>query len=336
LPAGAATPGWTSVVPIRMAGSTITDLLSYNATSGTVVYSKGSYSAGPPETFGRTVVYSTTARAGWTSISPLKSDADRRTNFLWYDIATGLAQFSMTPSNGPIWAQELLANVDGLSGHGLTYGRGPFAVHGDARAHVYTPASDPDRQLANAERVGWTTIVPLDLNGDGLTDLLSYSATTGLATYSIGKSSPSSSTDVDYPQQVVKSVNAGVGWTSIVPLKTASNQGYSDLLFYNAASGLTVYTVGTYSPATGVYDQVTVNAGTARPGWTSIVPMNIDDDLDHYTDLLSYNAATGEAVYSLGPGQGVVARTAIETGWTAIVPMMLRPADRRDDLLFYK
>ncbi|MGE3289893.1 MAG: hypothetical protein AB7O95_00715 [Geminicoccaceae bacterium] len=33
---------------------------------------------------------------------------------------------------------------------------------------------------------GWTAIVPLNLNGDGLTDMLSYNARTGRAIYSIG------------------------------------------------------------------------------------------------------------------------------------------------------
>ena len=32
---------------------------------------------------------------------------------------------------------------------------------------------------------GWTSIVPMDMNGDGLTDLLSYDASTGKAVYSI-------------------------------------------------------------------------------------------------------------------------------------------------------
>jgi hypothetical protein len=34
---------------------------------------------------------------------------------------------------------------------------------------------------------GWTAVVPMNLNGDGLTDLLSYNATTGRAVYSVSE-----------------------------------------------------------------------------------------------------------------------------------------------------
>src|ERR1700692_4907600 len=57
---------------------------------------------------------------------------------------------------------------------------------------------------------GWTSIVPMNINGDGLTDLLFYNSTTGQAVYSIA-------TGVPGEQRVVKDFYAAKGWTSVVP-----------------------------------------------------------------------------------------------------------------------
>jgi hypothetical protein len=61
-------------------------------------------------------------------------------------------------------------------------------------------------------------------------------------------------------------------------------------LTYNIATGLAVYSLGNGG-------QVAVNTVSASPGWTSIVPMNLNND--GFTDLLSYNGTTGRAVYSV-------------------------------------
>ncbi|HEY0513718.1 MAG TPA: hypothetical protein VGH73_17550 [Thermoanaerobaculia bacterium] len=48
-------------------------------------------------------------------------------------------------------------------------------------------AAQPGDQIIVKDLVaakGWTAIVPLKLNGDSLTDMLSYNATTGRAIYS--------------------------------------------------------------------------------------------------------------------------------------------------------
>ena len=37
---------------------------------------------------------------------------------------------------------------------------------------------------------GWTAVVPMDLNGDNLTDLLSYNASSGRAVYSVASTVP--------------------------------------------------------------------------------------------------------------------------------------------------
>jgi hypothetical protein len=77
-------------------------------------------------------------------------------------------------------------------------------------AFTTAPGEQEIVKQVNAAR-GWTSIVPMDLNDDGLTDYLSYNATTGLAIYSVGTSAPGE-------QKIVKQVNAATGWTSVVPM----------------------------------------------------------------------------------------------------------------------
>ena len=103
-------------------------------------------------------------------------------------------------------------------------------------AHTTQPGEQEIVKQVNAAP-GWTSIVPMNMNNDGLTDLLSYNATTGLAVYSIGTSTPGE-------QKIVKQVNAAPRWTSIVPMNM-NNDGLTDLLSYNATTGLAVYSIGT-------------------------------------------------------------------------------------------
>jgi hypothetical protein len=69
----------------------------------------------------------------------------------------------------------------------------------------------------------------MELNGDGLTDLLSYNATTGRAIYSVG-------TDAPGEQEIVKDVAAAKGWTLVVPIEL-NGDGLTDLLSYNRTTG---------------------------------------------------------------------------------------------------
>src|SRR5664279_2325412 len=73
----------------------------------------------------------------------------------------------------------------------------------------------------------------------------------------------------------------------------------------------------------GHISQTIVNTVNAAPGFTSIVPFDLNGD--GLTDLLSYNAATGLGFYSIATGLGVqkVEGQAAQgaTGWTSIVPV---------------
>ena len=94
-------------------------------------------------------------------------------------------------------------------------------------------------------------------------------------------------------QIIVRDLIASKGWTSLVPMLLNGDDGFSDLLSYNAKTGRAVYSVGANPPGS----QTIVKDLIASKGWTAVVPMRLNDD--SLTDLLSYNATTGRAVYSI-------------------------------------
>ena len=257
-------------------GDGLTDLLSYNAATGLAVYSIATGVLGEQK-----VVKQVTAAKGWTSIVPMDINGDGLTDLLSYNARTGLAIYSIATVGIP--------SVAGI------------------------PGDQKIVKQVNAA-TGWTSIVPMDIDGNGLTDLVSYNATTGLAAYSVA-------TGVPGEQRVVKQVNAAKGWTSIVPMLLDANAS-TDLLSYNATTGLAVYSTAGGAPG----EQEVVRQVTAAKGWTSIVPIHLKPS-EILTDLLSYNAATGLAVYSTASGppgdQNVVKQVNAATGWTSVVPMEL-------------
>lgn len=216
----------------------------------------------------------------------------------------------------------------------------PLAASDGFTVLTTAPTAPGNQNLSNSYTAspGWTLVVPLNLNNDGRTDLLSYNAQTGAAVYSIATTGPSCAAGVYCTQQVVASITAARGWTSIVPLNI-NNDFASDLLSYNAKTGEAVYSVAVQTGCpSGVYcGQQVVRSTTAATGWTSIVPMTLNSD--SLTDLLSYNSATGFAMYSVADSinpqqQNVVSSVSATPGWTSIVPIVLN-ADGRTDLLSY-
>ena len=127
----------------------------------------------------------------------------------------------------------------------------------------------------------------MSMNADVLTDLVSYNAVTGLAVYS-------EATGIPGEQSIVKQVNAAKGWTSIVPIHLKPSTILTDLLSYNAATGLAVYSIASGAPG----DQNIVSQVDAAKEWTAVVPMELNGD--GVTDFVSYNRTTGKAIYSIG------------------------------------
>lgn len=99
-------------------------------------------------------------------------------------------------------------------------------------------AAQPGDQIIVKDLVaakGWTAVIPMTLNGDGLTDLLSYNAGTGRAVYSVAGRKPGK-------QTVVKSTAAAKGWTALVPMGLNGDR-LTDLLSYNRQTGRATYSV---------------------------------------------------------------------------------------------
>ena len=249
--------------------------------------------------------------------------------------STSWSYMSVTPAN----VTPLVRAVDDSGNLEIAHGPDSPIQASQGLAIYSTGGSPPGSQqvvaTANAAP-GWTSIVPMNLSNSGLTDLLSYNGTTGLAVYSIQKGT---CPGANCMQQVVSTVNAAPGWTSIVPVKL-NISGLTGLLSYNAATGLEVYSMQ-QGPCPGpACAQQAVATAHAAPGWTSIVPMNLSNS--GLTDLLSYNAATGLAVYSIQKGtcpgpncmQQVVSTVNAAPGWTSIVPMKLSSSGLTD-LLSY-
>jgi hypothetical protein len=183
---------------------------------------------------------------------------------------------------------------------------------------------------------GFTSVVPLSANSDGLTDLLLYNIRNGNALYVVF--------DVDLNQRMVQ-VRRAPGWTAIVPLVLDQNVHTTDLVSYNEATGKAVYTTGnsrawdSEPPQNEV--QKLAREVDSLPGWTSIVPMNLDDDAGQLSDMLSYNRFTGRGVYSIGTGPDAEIQRVMSDvtdpaarGWTHILPLNVNN-DRLTDLVWY-
>lgn len=287
-----ASKGWTSVVPMNLNGDRLTDLLSYNATTGRAVYSVG---ANPPGS--QVIVRDLIASKGWTSVVPVHLNGDFLTDLISYNAKTGRAVYSVgaNPPGSQVIVRDLFAAKGWTSIVPVQRMNGDFLTdllwynRNTGRAVYATSANQPGFQVIARDRIapkGWTSIIPMDLNGYDLTDLLSYNAKTGRAVYSLGASPPGT-------QVKVRDLIASKGWTSLVPMILNGDDGFSDLLSYNAKTGRAVYSIGGNEPGS----QVIVRDLIASKGWTAVVPMRLNDD--SLTDLLSYNKNTGRAVYSI-------------------------------------
>ena len=290
-----AATGWTSIVPMNVDGKAPTDYLSYNATTGRAIVSVGIGEAGE-----QTIVKDYVAAKGWTSLVPMDVDGKDPDDLLSYNATTGRAIVSVgigdageqtivkdyVAATG--WTSLVPMNVDGEGpGDLLSYS----ARTGRAIVSVGIGVAGEQRIVKDyIAATGWTAIVPMNVDHDspGLTDYLSYNATTGQAIVSVGIGTSGD-------QKIVKEYTAAKGWTSIVPMNVDCDpEGLTDYLSYNATTGRAVVSIGL--AASG--DQKVVKDYTAAKGWTSVVPLNVNDK-DSATDLLSYNGMNGRAIVSV-------------------------------------
>jgi hypothetical protein len=279
------------------------------------------------------------AAGGWTSIVPMNVDGNALTDYLSYNAMTGRAIVSV--GVGETGEQKIVKDYVAATGWTALVpmdvdGQGPDDLlsynASNGRAIVSVATSEAGEQKIVKDYVaatGWTAIVPMNVDGHGPDDLLSYNASNGRAIVSVAAGTGGE-------QKIVKDYVAATGWTSIVPMNVDHDSaGLTDYLSYNARTGQAIVSVG----AGAAGDQKIVKTYTAAAGWTSLVPLNVDCDRDGLTDYLSYSAASGRAIVSVGVGlagdQQIVKEYTAARGWTAIVPMNVNTNDGATDLLSY-
>ena len=223
-------------------------------------------------------------------------------------------------------------------------------------------------------RSSWSNIIPVNLNDDGITDLLFYSPTehtgefytvTSSGTLNLVKThkdfptllrkivpinlnNDDSVTDIltDYQVSVaLKSVNSsgiiktvkafGLSAPIIVPV-SLNHDKVTDLLYYDPGlhKGL-FYTLTTNGTTGGSFNLIASHSDW-RSSWSDIIPINLNND--DITDLLFYSPSegTGEfyTVTSSGTLNLVATHTDWRSSWSKIIPINLNN-DGITDLLFY-
>jgi N,N-dimethylformamidase beta subunit-like, C-terminal len=277
--------GWTTIVPANINGDSVTDYLLYNAISGRLVMGIGTQS-GPVGI--SSYPLDITGSAGWTTIVPVNMNGDSTTDYLFYNAVSGrlliaigapgggISSYPMDSTHSVGWTTIVPANINGDSVTDyLLYN----AVSGRLVMGIGTqsgPVGISSYPLDTTGSLGWTTIVPVNMNGDSTTDYLFYNAVSGRLLIAIGAPGGGISS---YPMDSTHSV----GWTTIVPANI-NGDSVTDYLLYNAVSGRLVMGIGTQSGPVGISSYPLDITGSV--GWTTIAPVSINGD--SVTDYLFY------------------------------------------------
>ncbi|MDX5418012.1 MAG: fibronectin type III domain-containing protein, partial [Hymenobacteraceae bacterium] len=164
------------------------------------------------------------------------------------------------------------------------------------------------RQFTNWRR-SWAQIVPGNFGGNGYTDLLFYDAGAGTGEFYTTNGQGGIN-------QISQFTNWRTSWTHIVPGKFGGSTNFSDLLFYDASSG-----IGEFYLTDGQGSITLLRQHTDWPtGLRLIVPGDFGGS--GFTDLLFYSGATGKFYTTDGQGGFRLLRehTDWRTSWRKIIP----------------
>jgi len=197
----------------------------------------------------------------------------------------------------------------------------PFGPGGPGNGDPGT-LSATDIQIMQA--LGWSPPVNVgtvfavgDFNKDGYSDLAYFNNSTWTSTLQFlnGATTVGGGSITNSGLQA----SSGTGWT---PVKSGdfNNDGYSDLVYYNASLGDTE--IQLLNGATGVGGGMLSNSSFENlPGWT--VAGVGDFNKDGHSDLVYYNASMGDTQIQLlsgiaGIGGGMLSNSSFENlpGWT--------------------
>jgi hypothetical protein len=175
---------WSSIVPGQFGGTSATDLLFYEAATGT-----GEFYTTDGQ--GRISLQRAHRnwRHTWSSIVPGSFGGSGHTDLLFYEAATGTGEFYATDGSGGIkllkahtdWRRSWTAIVPGNFG-GSGHTDLLFYEASTGTGEIYTTDGNGNLTLLRSYtgwRRTWTAIVPGDFGGSGHTDLLFYEAATG-------------------------------------------------------------------------------------------------------------------------------------------------------------
>ena len=283
--------GWT-ITPGDFDGNGLTDVLLYNPATGAwrqaLTDGRGGFS-----------YHDGHQAAGWELLS-LLLNGDSRTDLLLYNPATGAQYSAVTTGKGSFdytaetWAsgwQVTRAHWNGDVAHDLflynpaTGAWGQLTNDTTGRYHwtgTQVPAGTASLGTVQGWSPGWT-IVPANLDGNALTDLLLYERTSGVWIEALG-------TGGGFTFQ---SGEWGPGWT--VHIADLTGNGEDDVFLYDQPTGSWVEA---RNVGVGQFD---LTQGTWLPGYALHI-MQLDANAP--CDVLLYEAATGGWHTGLRTGPG--------------------------------
>lgn len=242
-------------------------------------------------------------------------NGDRRSDLFSYDPATG--SWSIDLGAGPAVAGTTAARqspiVVDITGDGLA-----DVAYYDATTGQLVPcvavSGGLDCRAASAAPVN-AAVQPLDLNGDGRGDVLTYRWSTGDIGFLLGSAAGTF-------QDAGQGLNVGAGRDVLV--LDINGDGRSDLVVSDPGSGVTTAYVNTGGGFSAV-------AGGTVAGYSLFVA-NLDGDAN--ADLIGYDNATGQTLQALNAGNGfTVVTSQLPAGRR--VSLTDVNGDRRTDLLLY-
>ena len=283
--------GWT-VTPGDFDGNGLTDLLLYNPATG-------AWRQALTDGRGGFAYHDGQWAAGWELLS-LLLNGDLRTDLLLYNPATGAQYGAVTTGPGSfVYTQETWAagweitraHWTGGTAHDLflynpaTGAWGQLTNDATGRYHwtgTQVPAGTASLGTVQGWSPGWT-IVPANLDGNALTDLVLYERTSGVWIEAFG-------TGGGFTFQ---SGQWGPGWT--VHVADITGDGQDDVFLYDQPTGAWVEA---RNVGVGQFD---LTQGTWLPGYALHI-MQLDANAP--CDMLLYEAATGNWHTGLRTGPG--------------------------------
>ena len=248
-------------------------------------------------------------------------NADGYTDFVWYKASTGenrwfinnqTPNLSFTQHNNLIPTSSLVSDANiffsDFNGDGLTDVAAYKKSTGFNRVFLNTFSSNRplgftqsnSLTLNNSEIDGGTGLFPGDWNNDGMTDLLWYNKdsgtnkwylNTGQNTFAAAKVNPITPSTID------KGTKIDFGdW---------NGDGLSDLLWYDEATGATVFY---YNKGNLTFEKINHSLPTAPIKGTNSGLVVLDFNGDGVSDLIYYRKESGDNKWYLNDGHGNFSR----------------------------